>query len=163
MKKKKFRISSIFLGICFLFFLTMFSFSLYNIIKWNIDARKTNEQIDNLKTITKIEEVKDNENTEIIGKNIDYADPYWDYIKYDLINVNFDDLLEQNDETVAWIQVKGTNINYPVVRASNNDYYLTHSFNKYYNEAGWVFMDYRNTGNEKNTIIYAHARLDKTM
>ena len=163
MKKKKFRISSIFIGICFLFFLTMFSFSLYNIIKWNIDARKTNEQIDNLKTITKIEEVKDNENTEIIGKNIDYADPYWNYIKYDLINVNFDELLSQNDETVAWIQVKGTNINYPVVRASNNDYYLTHSFNKYYNEAGWVFMDYRNTGNEKNTIIYAHARLDKTM
>ncbi len=161
--KRKIKLFDIFIAICFLFFITMFSFSLYNIIKWNIDAKKTNEEIDNLKNITKVEPVKDNTNTEIIGENISYENPYWDYIKYDLINVDFNDLKQKNDETVAWIQVNGTNINYPVVRASNNDYYLTHSFNKSYNDAGWVFMDYRNTGNDKNIIIYAHARLDKTM
>ena len=162
--KKKFRISDIFIAICFIFFLTMFSFSLYNIIKWNIDARKTNDEINNLVDTTTIEKIKDNQNTVIIGENISYENPYWDYIKYDLINVNFDELKAKNDQTVAWIQVNGTNINYPVVQASDNDYYLTHSFNKTRNDAGWVFMDYRNTlNNDKNTIIYAHARLDKTM
>ena len=113
---------------------------------------------------TTIEKIQDNQNTEIIEQNVSYENPYWDYIKYDLINVNFNELKEKNDETVAWIQVNGTNINYPVVQASNNDYYLTHSFNKSRNDAGWVFMDYRNTlKDDKNTIIYAHARLDKTM
>ena len=39
------------------------------------------------------------------------------------------------------------------------------TFNKTYNSAGWVFLDYRNNINElsKNTIIYAHGRLDTTM
>ena len=106
---------------------------------------------------------KSTNNTEIINNNVDYSNPYWDYIKYDLISVNFNDLKEINNDTVAWIKVNGTNINYPVVKTTDNDYYLTHSFNKDYNEAGWVFMDYRNNGDEKNTIIYAHSRLDKTM
>ena len=164
MKKKKIRISSIFIALCFIFFVTMFAFSLYNIIKWNIDARKTNDEIDDLVSVTSVEKIKDNQNTEIIEQNVDSSNPYWDFIKYDLINVNFNELQEKNSDTVAWIQVNGTNINYPVVRASDNDYYLTHSFNKSYNEAGWVFMDYRNTLEEdKNMIIYAHARLDKTM
>ena len=163
--KKRFKLSDIFMLICFIFFLTLFIFSLYNIIKWNIDAKKTNDQIDELTNITKIEDVKDNVNTEIIPQdNIDKNNPYWEYINYDLINVNFNELKEKNPDTVAWIKVNGTNINYPVVKTNNNDYYLTHSFNNTYNEAGWVFMDYRNTLNEdKNTIIYAHARLDKTM
>ena len=164
MKKKSYLISNIFLVICFIFFVSMFSFSLYQIIKWNIDARKTNDQIDNLTTITKVTKVKDSSTTEVFGNNEDYSSPYWDYIKYDLINVDFNDLKDINSDTVAWIQVNGTNINYPVVQTSDNDYYLSHSFNKSHNEAGWVFMDYRNTLNEdKNTIIYAHARLDKTM
>ena len=163
--KKKFRISDIFIGLCFIFFLLMFGFSLYHIIKWNIDARNTNKQIDELVNVTKIEEVKDSENTEIIPQeNIPYENPYWDYIKYDLINVNFNELKTKNIDTVAWIKVNGTNINYPVVQGPDNSWYLTHSYNGSYNEAGWVFMDYRNTLDEdKNTIIYAHARLDKTM
>ena len=163
MKKRRLKISSVLGVICFLFFSLIFVFSLANIIKWKIDANKTNKEIDNLQDITKIEEVKDNENTETFGENISYENPYWDYIKYDLINVNFDELIEKNSDTVAWIQVNGTNINYPVVQGSDNEYYLTHSFNGNYNEAGWVFMDYRNTSESKNTIIYAHARLDKTM
>jgi len=163
--KKKIKVSDIFLGICFLFFLIMFAFSLFNIIKWNIDARKTNEEIDDLITVTKVEKIKDNEKTEVIPQeDIDSSNPYWDYIKYDLINVNFDELKQKNIDTVAWIKVNGTNINYPVVQGPDNSWYLTHSYNGSYNEAGWVFMDYRNTSNEdKNTIIYAHARLDKTM
>ena len=164
MKKKKFRISSIFIAICFIFFVTMFAFSLYNIIKWNIDAKKTNEEIDDLVSITTVEKIKDNPKTEVIEQEVDSANPYWDFIKYDLINVNFDELKTKNIDTVAWIQVNGTNINYPVVQGPDNSWYLTHSFNGSWNEAGWVFMDYRNTLEEdKNTIIYAHARLDKTM
>ena len=82
-----------------------------------------------------------------------------------LISVNFDDLLKINNETKGWIQVNGTNINYPFVQTSNNDYYLTHSYDKSYNQAGWVFMDYRNDTEslDKNTILYAHGMNNKTM
>ena len=79
--------------------------------------------------------------------------------------INFTNLKKKNSQTKGWIKVKGTNINYPFVQAKDNKYYLTHSFDKKYSSAGWVFLDYRNNINnlEKNTIIYAHSRLDKTM
>ena len=81
-----------------------------------------------------------------------------------MINVNFNDLKKTNPDVAGWLKVNGTNINYPFVQASDNKYYLTHSFNKSYNAAGWVFLDYRNNyTNNKNTILYAHGRNDKTM
>lgn len=82
-----------------------------------------------------------------------------------MITVDFTDLIKQNKDTKGWIQVNGTNINYPFVQSNDNAYYLNHSFNKKKNEAGWVFLDYRNDINKlsKNNIIYAHSRLDKTM
>ena len=51
------------------------------------------------------------------------------------------------------------------VQSNDNAYYLNHSFTKKKNEAGWVFLDYRNDINNlsRNNIIYAHSRLDKTM
>ena len=75
-------------------------------------------------------------------------------------NVNFAKLKEKNPDTIAWIKVNGTDIEYPVVKTNNNDYYLTHSFDKSYNSAGWVFMDYTNSfdGSDNNIVIYAHNR-----
>ena len=69
-------------------------------------------------------------------------------------------LLKENQETVSWITVNGTNINYPVVQHSDNEYYLNHSFDGSENSAGWIFLDYRNNieNTEKNTIIYGHSR-----
>lgn len=80
----------------------------------------------------KITEVKDNENTEIIEQKeeIQKNNPYWDYIKMNLINVDFEELKNTNPDTLGWIQVNGTNINYPFVQTNNNDYYLNHSYNK---------------------------------
>lgn len=37
---------------------------------------------------------------------------------------------KENNETVAWIKVNNTNIEYPIVRAKDNEFYLMHSFNK---------------------------------
>lgn len=82
-----------------------------------------------------------------------------------LIDVNFDNLKETNSDTVGWIQVLGTNVNYPFVQTKDNKYYLTHQFDRKTNSAGWVFMDYRNKGVNvnRNTILYAHGRVNKTM
>ena len=140
--------------------------SIFNIIKWKIDSNKTNYEITNIQENINVEEIQDTENTKIIEPVIEVTkeNPYWDYINMNMINVDFSDLKRTNPDVVGWLKVNGTNINYPFVQSSDNDYYLTHSFNKSYNGGGWVFLDYRNNGtNNKNTIIYAHGRSDKTM
>lgn len=140
--------------------------SIFNIIKWKIDSNKTNYEITNIQENINVEEIQDTENTEIIEPVIEVPkeNPYWDYINMNMINVDFNGLKKTNPDVVGWLKVNGTNINYPFVQSSDNDYYLTHSFNKSYNGAGWVFLDYRNNGtNNKNTIIYAHGRSNKTM
>lgn len=88
-----------------------------------------------------------------IDKNVDGADKY---------NVDFDSLKQTNSDTIAWLKVNGTDIEYPVVKAKDNDYYMTHSFDKSYNTAGWVFMDYKNKfdGTDNNMVIYGHNRRD---
>lgn len=94
-----------------------------------------------------------------------YPNDYWDYMNVPFMNVNFSELLSKNPDTVGWIKVDGTKVNYPVVQAENNDYYLSHAFNKSKNAGGWVFADYRVSFDEfgKNTIIYGHNMNNKTM
>ena len=82
---------------------------------------------------------------------------------YPYLDVDLTPSLSMNSNTVAWIQVEGTNINYPVVQTSNNEYYLNHSFSKEESSAGWVFLDSRNTLKDQRMILYAHNRLDGTM
>lgn len=164
---KIFNIKNIVLLIIGLISLIIFIISLFNIISWHQDNRKTDKQIKDINEVVEIDEINDNSNAELINEpeNIDEFNPYWDYINMSLINVEFGDLKNQNSDTVGWIKVNGTNINYPFVQTSDNTFYLNHSFNKKYNNSGWVFLDYRNNIKEldKNTIIYAHGRVNGTM
>ena len=164
--KIKLKWKNIILILIFLILFITLNISIYNIIKWKLDSNKTNEEINTIQENANIEEVQDNKGTEIIkqAEKIPKENPYWDYIKMNMIDVNFDNLKKINSDVVGWIKVNGTNINYPFVQSKDNKYYLTHSFSKSYNNAGWVFLDYRNNNiNNRNTIIYAHGRTDKTM
>ena len=164
--KIKLKWKNIILILIFLILFITLNISIYNIIKWKLDSNKTNEEINTIQENANIEEVKDNKGTEIIkqAKKIPKENPYCDYIKMNMIDVNFDNLKKINSDVVGWIKINGTNINYPFVQSKDNKYYLTHSFSKSYNNAGLVFLDYRNNNiNNRNTIIYAHGRTDKTM
>ncbi len=94
-----------------------------------------------------------------------YPNDYWDYLSVPLMNVNFDELLDKNSDTVGWIKVEGTKVNYPVVQSDDNEYYLKHAFNKRSNMGGWIFADYRVDFEDfgRNTIIYGHNMNNKTM
>ena len=171
MKKKKFSLKrvkwkNVILTIILLLSITAFIYSLKNFINWNKDNIKSEQIINEINDLNVVTETNNEETTEIINSEEEKPKSiYWSYIKMNLINVDFKELKERNNDTVAWIQVGGTNINYPVVQTKDNSYYLTHSFDKKYTDAGCVFMDYRNDSNNfvKNTIIYAHARKDRTM
>lgn len=139
------------------------------ILLWSNDTRSTEKQIEEINNEVNVEEVNDTSETIIVNppkeEEVQRENPYWDYIKMNLINVDFSKLKSINSDTVGWIKVNGTNINYPFVQTDDNTYYLKKDFNKKYNSAGWVFMDYRNSVKDfdKNTILYAHGRIDGTM
>lgn len=133
------------------------------VIKWINDSNKTNKMINQVINNVKI----DNSNNEVINVEENSSDfnSNLEYNSDTVDNVDLSSLIKINDDTVGWIKLQNTEVNYPVVQYSDNEYYLTHSFDKSKNSAGWVFMDYRNNYQDidDNTIIYAHGRLDNTM
>jgi len=166
-KKRKIKrtIVNIFVTIIFIISVGTLIYSGYKIINWQQDNNKVKDISEKVEQLAQTEEVPDNEETVQVNPPEDKKDPYWDFIKQDLLEVDFSKLEEQNPDTVGWIYVKDTNINYPVVQASNNNYYLTRDYDENWNDAGWIFMDYRNNSEsfDKNTVIYGHSRLDKSM
>ncbi len=94
-----------------------------------------------------------------------YGSQYWKYLNTPLSSVDFSDLLKENKDTVGWIIVNNTNINYPVVQSTDNDFYLNHAYDKTSNNAGWIYADFRDNFNNfnSNVVIYGHGRKDKIM
>lgn len=151
------KIKRIILYIILVFFIGVFFFSLYHIITWYFDNKKTDKIINELQDMVEVIPPKENITTEMLDSS--------KYYDVSLLSVDFTNLLQKNNDVVGWIQIPNTNVDYPFVQTKNNSYYLTHSFDKKYNDAGWLFLDYRNHLNpiDMNTIIYAHGRVDGTM
>lgn len=165
-KRKKKKNTTWIFAILFLVFISIIVFCLIKIFVWGKDNKDTSKVIDDINNAVNVTLRDDDDNTELINDtNEEKTSDYWYYIKFPLIDVDITELKDKNSDTVGWINVNNTNINYPFVQGKDNSYYLSHSFDKKYNEAGWVFLDYRNSKdlNNKNTILYAHSRLDKTM
>ena len=68
-------------------------------------------------------------------------------------------LMRRNPEVYGYISVQNTNINYPVTRGEDNDFYLNHAVTGEYNPVGCIFADYEcdlSVGNNYNTVFYGH-------
>lgn len=147
--------------------LLAFSFVFYNNKKSEENATSIKNDIteyldDKISNIPEEEptpEIKDNNQNENITPE-DPSIPNDDTTPKDNRNPIIVALKELNDETVGWLNVPGTNIDYPVVKAKDNAYYLRHNFKKEKDYNGWVFMNYLNSAEmlDKNTIIFAHNR-----
>ncbi len=73
--------------------------------------------------------------------------------------VDFDALMRENSDTVAWIRFDEPSIiSYPVVKSADNVEYLTRTFTANDNKLGAIFMDMRNSSDfsDRNTFIYGH-------
>ena len=119
-------------------------YSLLKIIEWKINTEKNKE----IKEITQ-------EAVTVIGNTPEEKK----YI------VDFQKLKEQNSDTVGYLKVNNTNVEYVVVKGNDNEFYLNHNFNKEYNVGGWIFADYKNNfdGTDKNIVIYGHNMQDGSM
>lgn len=75
-------------------------------------------------------------------------------------DVDLAELKKINPEIIAWVKIKDTNIDYPVVQAKNNTKYLTRNYRGNFATAGSIFLDYRNNGFKDDfSLIYGH-RMD---
>lgn len=133
---KKKTIIKIIMFIC----LIVLIYSIYNIIDWHLANTKT--------------EIIQEEINEII-----------DETSKDKNDIDFTSLKKKNKEIVAYLKVPGTNIDYVVVKGTDNSYYLKHNLYKQSSVAGWIFMDYHNKldGSDKNIVIYGHNTYNGTM
>lgn len=81
------------------------------------------------------------------------------------INEEYASLYNENKDFIGWLNVPGTNIDYPVMQTDNNDDYLHTNFNKEYEFSGTLFADYRGKIGPgempHNTVIYGHNMLYK--
>lgn len=122
--------------IAFTFFLIIFLFAFINLFRWFMYNKKTaNLKEDMIQTAFTTETENTEENS-----------------------INFEELKKVNSDIIAWIKIENTEINYPIVKTTDNEYYLHRDINKKYNTCGWVFMDYKNSVDfiDKNTVIYGH-------
>ncbi len=89
----------------------------------------------------------------------------------EFLQAPLDTVKQRNGDTVGWFnfsdstgKVAGLPIDLPIVYSGDNEYYLSHNFDKEENINGWVFVDYRNDAEQLssnyNTILYGHARSD---
>ena len=94
-----------------------------------------------------------------------YVDPwetirqkYPDTVFPEGINPNFADFYAINNEFSGWISIPELDIGYPVVKTTDNDYYLRRDFFKNTTKYGVPFFDFRNTLDKlnRNTVIYGH-------
>lgn len=72
--------------------------------------------------------------------------------------VDFASLKQVNSEIVAWLRIPDTKIDFPVMHARDNKFYLSHDHEKQFAITGGIFLDYRNNENFSDgfSIIYGH-------
>ncbi|GHV48151.1 hypothetical protein FACS189499_06990 [Clostridia bacterium] len=72
----------------------------------------------------------------------------------------FRELYAENSDLAGWIRIDGTPIDYPVMQAADNDFYLFKNFQKTYSIYGSVFADYHDKftpeSRPNNTVLYGH-------
>ncbi|MDE6292215.1 MAG: class B sortase [Bacilli bacterium] len=137
----------------FIITLILLIFSGFNLVLWHIDNQKTNSEVELAQSITPVNVITVSDDSKNDSKEETY------------ITADITETKKLNSEIKGWINIPGTNVNHPFVQHKNNSYYLNHSLDRSKNNAGWIFLDYRNNSEEldKNTILYGHNRRNGSM
>jgi sortase B len=148
-EEKKIEKNKIIQIVIIVIFSLVFLFSLYKVIDYILQGNKSDNVYNaTLKDVSIVKQ--ENEHT---GEQIE---------KY---VINYDDLKAQNEDTIGFLKVNGTEVNHVIVQAKDNSYYLSNNFLKQHSSEGWPFVDYRNKldGKDKNIIIYGHNMKNNNM
>ncbi|MBU5668698.1 class B sortase [Peptoniphilus sp. MSJ-1] len=123
--------------ICLVLIIAFSGFKIYSYHKDNKEFQATHAELkENLNSLDTSEvKIEDNSaNKKLIALNKEYND------------------------IIGWIKIDGTDIDFPIVQAKDNDFYLDHNYKGEYHPFGEVFMDARNSYDfsDQNTILYGH-------
>ena len=136
-------------------FLAIAIYAAYNIIKIQSEYKKSVDaykKLDNYTMEQMISETSGESEEEPVKEK-----PYPE--------VDFAGLKSVNSDVIGWIYVPDTEINYPIVHTSDNDYYLDHLVDRTQNPAGAIFLDTRNPSDfsDLHSIIYGHHMKNGSM
>lgn len=128
--------------ICIIVFIISITVIIYSVITLNNEKQEYNEVLDNV-------EIDKSQITEEKTERM----------------LQVEALKAENNEIIGWIEIEGTNINYPVLQGKDNEYYMTHTYQKEHSKNGSIFLDKNYDWNlpSSNLLIYGHNNRNGTM
>lgn len=83
---------------------------------------------------------------------------YQEYKPNDKKKYSFDEILNINKDVIGWIDIYGTNIDYPILQSNDNEKYLNTTVFNEFSTAGSIFLDFRNKSDfsDFKNILYGH-------
>lgn len=72
--------------------------------------------------------------------------------------LQLEELQKENPEIIGYLEIQGTNISYPVLQTTDNDFYMKKNYKKEYSKDGSIFLDkdYNWEIPSSNLLIYGH-------
>ena len=151
-KKKK---GDVLLTIALIAAIVVFCYAAFNLYHIYIEYKKGTDEYNQIEEMAVTE--RDADSAEVAGPNAQLKPP---------IEVDFDKLKSVNEDVVGWIYVDALpDISYPIVKGKDNQTYLHQTYEKNYNFAGTIFVDYENSGDfsDCNTLVYGHNMKNGSM
>ena len=151
-KKKK---SDVLLTVALIAAIAVFCYAAFNLYHIYTEYRKGTDEYNQIEEMAVTE--RDADSAEVAGPSAQIKPP---------IEVDFDKLKSVNEDVVGWIYVDALpDISYPIVKGKDNQTYLHQTYEKNYNFAGTIFVDYENSGDfsDCNTLVYGHNMKNGSM
>ena len=154
-KQKKKKKSDVLLTIALIVAIAVFCYAAFNLYHIYTEYKKGTDEYNQIEEMAVTE--RDADSAEVAGPNVQLKPP---------IEVDFDKLKSVNEDVVGWIYVDALpDISYPIVKGKDNQTYLHQTYEKNYNFAGTIFVDYENSGDfsDCNTLVYGHNMKNGSM
>ena len=151
-KKKK---SDVLLTIALIVAIAVFCYAAFNLYHIYTEYKKGTDEYNQIEEMAVTE--RDADSAEVTGPSAQIKPA---------IEVDFDKLKSVNEDVVGWIYVDALpDISYPIVKGKDNQTYLHQTYEKNYNFAGTIFVDYENSGDfsDCNTLVYGHNMKNGSM
>lgn len=151
-KKKK---GDVLLTIALIAAIVVFCYAAFNLYHIYTEYKKGTDEYNQIEEMAVTE--RDADSAEVAGPSAQIKPP---------IEVDFDKLKSVNEDVVGWIYVDALpDISYPIVKGKDNQTYLHQTYEKNYNFAGTIFVDYENSGDfsDCNTLVYGHNMKNGSM